>query len=442
MDRLPYRSHMPLAPTADQLPPRFAQAVRFWLKLGLISFGGPAGQIAILHTELVERRRWIKEGPFLHALNFCMLLPGPEAQQLVTYIGWRLHGLAGAITAGTLFVLPGAVVMAGLSWIAAAHGSWAPVAAVFYGIKPVVVAVIVHAVWRIGRRALTGIAPVALAVLAFVGIHVAELPFPVIIAAAALIGLAASRLARNPFARRRDEAEADAQAHGATGFRRLARIAIACFLLWLVPVGALVLALGFDPFGDVAVFFTKAAFVTFGGAYAVLPYVAEAGVHHYAWIGPVDMANGLALAESTPGPLILVTQFVGFFAGWNAASSALGQVGAGLIAAALTTYVTFLPCFLFILAGAPYVERLYGNRYAVSTLGAITAAVVGVVANLGVFLAQIVFLPHDRFDIVAVVTAVVPALVLFVRPIPVHWMVVAGALAGLGLWTAGVAMPA
>jgi chromate transporter len=416
-------------------------AFRFWLKLGMISFGGPAGQIAILHTELVDRRRWIAEGPFLHALNFCMLLPGPEAQQLVTYIGWRMHGLAGAVSAGSLFVLPGAVVMVGLAWIAAAHGDWAPVAAVFYGIKPVVVAIIAHAVWRIGRRALTGAVPVALAVLAFIGIYVLELPFPLIVLAAALVGLVASRLARNPFARPEGADEPDdmaAAGESRRGLARLARLLTVFVLLWIVPVGALVLALGAEPYGDVATFFTKAAFVTFGGAYAVLPYVADAAVEHYGWLSAADMTNGLALAESTPGPLILVTQFVGFFAGWTSGSGALAQIPAAVVAAAMTTYVTFLPCFLFILAGAPYIERLYGNRLAVSALGAITAAVVGVVANLGVFLAQIVFVPQGSVDAIAVALAALGAAVLFLKPVPVHWLVLAGALAGLALWSAGL----
>jgi chromate transporter len=416
-------------------------AFRFWLKLGMISFGGPAGQIAILHTELVDRRRWIAEGPFLHALNFCMLLPGPEAQQLVTYIGWRMHGLAGAVSAGSLFVLPGAVVMVGLAWIAAAHGDWAPVAAVFYGIKPVVVAIIAHAVWRIGRRALTGAVPVALAVLAFIGIYVLELPFPLIVLAAALVGLVASRLARNPFARPEGADEPDdmaAAGESRRGLARLARLLAVFVLLWIVPVGALVLALGAEPYGDVATFFTKAAFVTFGGAYAVLPYVADAAVEHYGWLSAADMTNGLALAESTPGPLILVTQFVGFFAGWTSGSGALAQIPAAVVAAAMTTYVTFLPCFLFILAGAPYIERLYGNRLAVSALGAITAAVVGVVANLGVFLAQIVFVPQGSVDAIAVALAALSAAVLFLKPVPVHWLVLAGALAGLALWSAGL----
>jgi len=424
---------------ASQHPPGLAQAVGFWLKLGMISFGGPAGQIAILHTELVERRRWIAEGPFLHALNFCMLLPGPEAQQLVTYIGWRLHGLAGALTAGGLFVLPGALVMAGLSWIAAAHGDWAPVAAVFYGIKPVVIAVIVHAVWRIGRRALTGIVPAMLAGLAFVGIFVVGLPFPLIVAVAALVGLGAHWLPRNPFARP-GGGEAPGPALGTTGLLRLTRLGVVFVVLWIVPVGAIVLALGAEPFGDIATFFTKAAFVTFGGAYAVLPYVAEAAVYHFYWLGPADMANGLALAESTPGPLILVTQFVGFFAGWTSGGAALGQTMGGLVAAALTTYVTFLPCFLFILAGAPYVERLYGNRLAVSALGAITAAVVGVIANLGVFLAQIVLFPAGSLDPIALALGLAAAAILFLRPLPVHWLVLAGAVAGLALWSADLAV--
>ena len=433
---------MPAPASADPARPTvpsFSRALRFWLKLGLISFGGPAGQIAILHDELVERRRWIAEGPFLHALNFCMLLPGPEAQQLVTYIGWRLHGIAGALAAGGLFVLPGAVIMLVLAWVAAAHGDWQPVAAVFYGIKPIVIAIIVHAVWRIGRRALTGPAAVVLAVLAFVGIFFLGVPFPVIVLAAALIGVAASRMTRDPFAPEipvSDEPNAKSETVAPGGAWRVLRLIAIFAVLWAVPVLAVVAVWGADPFTDVATLFTKAAFVTFGGAYAVLPYIADAAVYDYAWLDPGEMANGLALAESTPGPLILVTQYVGFFAGWTGVT---GSLASAVIAAALTTYVTFLPCFLFILAGAPYIERLHGNRLAASALGAITAAVVGVIANLGVFLGLVVLFPGGTVDWTSLVLTAVATLVLFVRPVATHWMVLVGAAVGLAVWYGGLA---
>ena len=417
--------------------PSFAEALRFWFKLGCISFGGPAGQIAIMQTELVDRRRWIGQREFLQGLSFCTLLPGPEAQQLAIYIGWRLHGTWGGVVAGTLFVLPGAAVLLALSWLAIAQREAAPVAAIFYGLKPVVIAVIAHAVWRIGSRTLKTWQALALAVAAFVAIYFAGVDFPWIVVAAGAIGWFAGWSGHSPFAAgghgpAAEEAAVEAGPMARPGLGRTAILATLFAVLWALPVGATILAWG-GPFPDIAELFTKAAFVTFGGAYAVLPYVAEAAVSDYAWLSPGDMLNGLALAETTPGPLILVLQYVGFFAGWNNPVAALGPGGTAVAAAALTTYVTFLPSFLFILAGAPYIVGLHENRAIGGALGAITAAVVGVILNLGVFLASAVFLPAPgRADWVAIVAAIVAFIALHHYKLAIHWLVIAGARAGLG----------
>ncbi|NBB82872.1 MAG: chromate efflux transporter, partial [Alphaproteobacteria bacterium] len=354
----------PAAADADPAPgrpperppaPSLREAIGYWARLGLTSFGGPAGQIAMMQTELVDRRGWIDQRRFLNALNFCMLLPGPEAQQLATFVGWRLHGLKGGLAAGTLFVLPGAVVLLALAWIAAAHGDVPAVAAVFEGVKPAVVAIIAAALWRIARRTLDGAAPVALAVLAFLGLYVFGVPFPVIVLGAGLIGLAAGRAGLAAFGRpNADDGPPAADPTEPTGpaeRRRLLRLLAVFAVLWAVPVAGVLAVLGTEPWAGVAWLFTKAAFVTFGGAYAVLPYIADQAVGTYGWLTPEDMIRGLALAETTPGPLILVTQFVGFFAGWTA-PGAMPPFAAATIAAVLTLYVTFLPCFLFIFAGA------------------------------------------------------------------------------------------
>ncbi|HYD30693.1 MAG TPA: chromate efflux transporter [Azospirillaceae bacterium] len=418
--------------------PTFTQALVYWLKLGCISFGGPAGQIALMQHELVDRRGWIDQTRFLHALNFCMLLPGPEAQQLATFIGWRMHGIAGGLAAGILFVVPGMLVLWALSWLAAAHGDTGPVAAVFSGIKPVVVAIIVHAVWRVGRRALKGAPAVALAAAAFVALFVFAVPFPLVILTAALAGIAASLADRHWFA----------LPHGAGGddnglpagpppsLTRLAVLALVFLTLWAVPVLAVVEAAGQEPFRGIAALFTKAAFVTFGGAYAVLPYIAHQAVHVYGWLTPAEMVNGLALAETTPGPLILVTQYVGFFAGWNQPGDG-SPLGAATLGAALTTYVTFLPCFFFIFAGAPYVERLIHVRWLTGALAAITAAVVGVVLNLGVFLGAAVIVPEGRLDLFAAVVALAALGGLARFGLAVHWAVLAGAALGVARLAVG-----
>ncbi|HYC04307.1 MAG TPA: chromate efflux transporter [Azospirillaceae bacterium] len=417
-------------------PPSLATAVMFWLKLGCINFGGPAGQIALMQTELVDRRGWIDQRRFLHGLNFCMLLPGPEAQQLATYVGWRMHGAVGGLVAGILFVLPGALAMLGLSWLAAAHGDLPWVKALFDGVKPVVVAIIAAALWRIGRRTLKGWAALALAAAAFVALYFLSLPFPLIVAAAALVGVVAARMGRDDLFAPAHHGEDPLATEVAPlpGIGRALLLAGLFLLLWVVPVGLLLLALGDEPYRDVAALFTKAAFVTFGGAYAVLPYIADAAVNQQGWLTPADMVNGLALAETTPGPLILVTQFVGFFAGWNN-PGALSPLAAGTVASGLTLYVTFLPCFLFILVGAPYVEALLRNRLAAAALAAVTAAVVGVILNLGVFLGAHVLMPEaGRVDWFAVALMLAGLAALLRLKLAVHWLVLAGALAGLARW--------
>ena len=419
-------------------PPRFADAVGLWLKVGLISFGGPAGQIAILHEELVDRRRWIDDRAFLTALNFCMLLPGPEAQQLATYLGLKLHGLKGALAAGGLFVLPGAVVLFALAWLAAAHGDWPPLQAAFKGMLPIVVALVAHAVWRIGSRTLKTPAAWILAVAAFIGLALAGIAFPWIIGAALLIGLIADRMGW-PIAPAAHPAPSDAAPPPVQGRRAALRFATytAIFgLLWALPVGAVLALAGPKPFADVALFFTEAAFVTFGGAYAVLPFVAQGAVAHYVWLSRAEMVHGLALAETTPGPLILVTQYVGFFAGWNAAlaghAGGLSPLAAGSIAAALTTWVTFLPCFYFVLVGAPLVERLARDRRAHAALSGVTAAVVGVIATLAVIIAREAFLPKGGVDFIAIVVALAAFLAAQRFKVGALWLVAGGAAYGIG----------
>lgn len=417
--------------------PSFSEALAFWFKLGCINFGGPAGQIAIMQSELVEKRRWIDQTSFLQGLNFCMLLPGPEAQQLATYAGWRLHGWAGAVTAGCLFVLPGALVLLCLAWIAAAYGGVGPVAAIFDGVKPMVVAIIAHAVWRIGRRSLHRWERVALAAAAFLAIWGLGIDFPWIVLAAGLIGILSTRLPGQPFAAeshgaRHGSAEGGKARPAPAGLRPLLLVLLYLVLL-VLPVGLVIIAFGRSPFLEIARFFTQAAFVTFGGAYAVLPYIAEAAVKTHGWLPAGEMLNGLALAETTPGPLILVTQYVGFFAGWNH-PGALSPAFAGTLAASLTTYVTFLPSIFFILIGAPYVVRLAGHPVLGAGLTAITAAVVGVILNLAAFMAEQVLFPGRAVDLFAVGLAVIALALLLRWNLAIHWLVAIGAAAGLGRW--------
>jgi chromate transporter len=375
-------------------------------------------------------------------LTFCTLLPGPEAQQLATYVGWRLHGTLGAVAAGGLFVLPGAILLFALSWAAAAGRDAAFVNAIFYGLKPVVIAIVAHAVWRVGRRALKSWQGAALAAAAFAAIYFAGIDFPWIVLAAGLIGWFAGRAGHSPFTvGGHGGFDAESAENGAApprGRRRIAILVAVFAVLWAVPVLGIVLAFSTPLFGHIAELFTKAAFVTFGGAYAVLPYVADAAVNDYGWLSPDDMLNGLALAETTPGPLILVLQYVGFFAGWNNPGS-YSPLLVAIVAAALTTYVTFLPSFLFILAGAPYIESLHDNKGVSSALGAVTAAVVGVILNLAVFLAEGVLIPGGtRIDWFAVALAAFALTVLLRFNIAIHWLVLAGGAIGLAARFSGL----
>lgn len=382
----------------NETHPTFGQAMRWWLKLGWINFGGPAGQIALMHDELVERRRWIGHARFMHALNYCMLLPGPEAMQLATYVGWLLHGTLGGVLAGILFVLPGAALMLALSVVYAHFGEVAWVEGIFYGVRAAVVAIVIAAVIRLGQKGVQTAALRALAACAFVAIFFFAVPFPLIVLGAALLGAIGARrwpnqLTAAAHAPARGDAGAAiddttvAAAHTRSSTRRAVNVVLVHLALWAAPLVALGTTVGFgSELVAVGVFFSIAAMVTFGGAYAVLAYVAQAGVER-AWLGPHDMTVGLGLAESTPGPLILSVQFVGYLAGASHAPAGWFAVDAGIVASLLTLWVTFVPCFLWILLGAPYIERLRGHRGLAGALTAVTSAVVGVVANLGVWLA-------------------------------------------------------
>jgi chromate transporter len=370
--------------------PTFGEAAKVWAKIGLLSFGGPAGQIALMHRILVDERRWISEPRFLHALNFCMLLPGPEAQQLATYVGWLLHGVRGGLVAGALFVLPGAAAMLVLSTIYALYGSTELLAGLFFGLKAAVLAIVVQAVVRIGKRALTTRPMQALAAAAFVAIFALHVPFPVIVLAAALVGYVATRAGSAAF-RAGGHGGGAADAHlvdpPAPRLTRTIATAAAWIALWLAPLGLMLAIVGPDDvFTRIAGFFSVMAVVTFGGAYAVLAYVAQAAVVTYSWLAPGEMLDGLGLAETTPGPLILVLEFVGFLAAFRS-PGALPPLLAGVLGASLTLWVTFVPSFLWIFVGAPYVERLRGNAALAGALSAVTAAVVGVILNLAVWFA-------------------------------------------------------
>ncbi len=391
---------------SEVAPVSFAQALKFWFRLGCISFGGPAGQIAIMHRELVEQRRWISEKRFLHALNFCMVLPGPEAQQLATYLGWLMHRTWGGVVAGALFVLPSLVLLIVLSWVYVAFGSLPWVAGIFYGIKPAVAALVLQAVHRIGSRTLKkpAVAPVLWAVAAssFIAIAVLNVPFPMVVVLAAITGwwgqkrwpaqfAGASKHGANAGGIHHTAAWIDddtpTPAHAQFSRERLLRLLAVGALLWLLPMAALVVWQGWDStLAQMGWFFTKAALLTFGGAYAVLPYVFQGAVEHFAWLNPAQMMDGLALGETTPGPLIMVVTFVGFVGGWT--TRVLGAdhlVWGAVLAALVVTWFTFLPSFIFILAGGPWVESTHGNLQLTAPLTAITAAVVGVIASLALF---------------------------------------------------------
>lgn len=397
------------------VPISFGEAFRFWLKLGFISFGGPAGQIAILHQELVERRRWISEQRFLHALNYCMLLPGPEAQQLATYIGWLMHRTWGGIVAGGLFVLPSVFILIGLSWIYMAFGNVPAVAGVLYSIKPAVTAIVVFAAYRIGSRALKNGVLWAVAAAAFFAIFAFDIPFPLIVLAAGLVGHVGSRIAPGKF---RAGGHGSAQqsyglaiidddtptpAHARFSWPKVLRIAVVGIGLWLLAMGLLVSLFGWHgTLTQMGWFFTKAALLTFGGAYAVLPYVYQGAVDHFHWLTGPQMMDGLALGETTPGPLIMVVAFVGFVGAWAKqvfAGDAL--LLAGVAGACVASFFTFLPSFLFILAGGPIVESTHGDLKFTAPLTGITAAVVGVILNLAMFFAYHVLWPagfNGSFD--------------------------------------------
>ncbi len=392
-------------------PPTFREAIRFWAKLGCISFGGPAGQIAVMHRELVERKRWIDEKRFLHALNFCMLLPGPEATQLATYCGWLLHGVRGGLAAGVLFVLPGALTLWGLSWIYVTHGALPEVAAVFHGLKAAVLAIVVAALLRVARRALTGPVAWGLAAAAFAALFFLRVPFPVVVFAALAVGWVGGRFAPQAFGVKPGADTGPADAAGAPGCAgQSGRVAVVGVALWFAPVLLAMVWPGGGVLAQLGWFFSKAAVVTFGGAYAVLPYVGQQAVEHFHWITPAQMLDGLAFAETTPGPLILVLQHVGFLAGWQHPGGLPPLLGATL-GAAVTTWVTFVPTYLFILVGAPWVERVRGEPRLAAALAAVTAAVVGVILNLTVWFAlQVIFpsaAPVDWFALAVAVAALV-----------------------------------
>ena len=386
--------------------PTFKEALRFWIKLGFISFGGPAGQIAIMHEFLVDKKKWISESKFLHALNYCMILPGPEAQQLAAYIGWLLHGTRGGLAAGILFVLPSMFILLGLSMIYVSFGNIPWIYAMFNGLKPAVIAIVVLALIKIGKKSLVGYFHYFIAIAAFIFIFFFNIPFPLIIVGAIAISALTRQFFPNIFAASQNniaERATDEKAYyinkntliPRTGFKllRLIRQIGLGILLWIVPlIGFYFLTSDFEFWSTLSVFFTKAALVTFGGAYAVLPYVAQVSVEKLNWLSQLQMIDGLALGETTPGPLIMVLVFVGFMAGHNHFGNSIAMGTLGLVT---TTFYTFLPCFLFIFAGAPLIERTQGNKKVKEILALVTAAVVGVILNLTIYLGKAVIFPKE-----------------------------------------------
>lgn len=444
-----------------------SEAFRVWSRVALLSFGGPAGQIAVMHRIIVEEKRWISESRFLHALNYCTLLPGPEAQQLATYIGWLMHRTLGGIMAGVLFVVPGVISIMALSYIYAAYGNVALVASLFFGLKAAVLAIVVEAVIRVGKRALRNATLIGLAGAAFVAIYFFDTPFPIIVFGAGAIGFVATRLGAQAFLGSGGHGPSksgghasesllgeELPAHARPSVSQATRVALVWLLLWLVPVAALLLTFGPDNvFSQIALFFSKMAMVTFGGAYAVLAYVAQQAVEHYHWLKPGEMLDGLGMAETTPGPLIMVLQFVGFMAAFRDPGS-LSPMAAGTLGGLLATWVTFTPCFLWIFLGAPFVERLRHNAALAGALAAITAAVVGVILNLSIW-----FAVHTLFRQVtqvrsyglsfdlpvltslnmwAALLAVGAALAIFRFKVGMIPVLVGCALAGVGLNMAGI----
>jgi chromate transporter len=439
--------------TLDQTAPEpitRGEAFSFWLKLGFISFGGPAGQIAIMHEELVERRRWISENRFLHALNYCMLLPGPEAQQLATYIGWLMHRTWGGIVAGGLFVLPSLFILVALSWVYMAFGHVPAIAGMFYGIKPAVTALVIHAAYRVGSRALKNGWLWSVAAAAFISIFAFNIPFPLIVLAAGTIGYFGGKYAPDKFktgghgssAKQFGPALIDdhtpTPSHALFTWKRFRQVLVVCLGLWVAAIGALTATYGWDAvLTQMAWFFTKAALLTFGGAYAVLPYVYQGAVDNYQWLTGPQMIDGLALGETTPGPLIMVVAFVGFVGGWTKAI--LGPESlflAGAVAATVVTFFTFLPSFFFILLGGPFIESTHGNLKFTAPLVGITAAVVGVIVNLAVFFAYHVLWPQGlsgRFEWASAVIGVAAAVALFRFKAGVIPVVLVSGIVGLAL---------
>jgi chromate transporter len=429
--------------------PTLSEAFWYWLKLGFISFGGPTGQIALMHTELVERRRWISEQRFLHALNYCMLLPGPEAMQLAVYIGWLMHRTRGGIMAGLLFVLPSLVILTGLSWIYLAFGDVPVVAGVLYGIKPAVVAIVLAAAWRIGSRSLKNRWLVGIAVLALIAITVFKLPFPLVVLSAALIGFAGGRWMPSKFQLGGGHADSKATygpaiidddsptpSHAYFSWPGLAMVAGTGIALVVLSWSLLAMATGMlNPLTQMGLFFTKAALLTFGGAYAVLPYVYQGAVTTYQWLTPAQMIDGLALGETTPGPLIMIVAFVGFVGGWT--KELFGSANlflAGAAGATVATFFTFLPSFIFILAGGPLVESTRDNIRLTAPLTAISAAVVGVIIGLAVFFAEQVFhlmLPLRDWDWIALTISLAAAIALLRYKVGTIKLILACAFLGL-----------
>jgi chromate transporter len=440
---------------ADSIPPPApvtqTQAFWYWLKLGFISFGGPAGQIAIMHQDLVEKKRWISERRFLHALNYCMVLPGPEAQQLATYIGWLMHRTWGGIIAGGLFVLPSFFILLALAWIYMAYGGVPAVAGVLYGIKPAVVAIVLFACYRIGSRTLKNALLWTISVLAFLAIFVFRLPFPAVVLAAGLIGYFGGRISPQHFkaggghgAINKDygaaliDDDTPTPTHALFSWAKLARIAVIGICIWLAVMTALLVIYGWEnTFTQMGWFFTKAALLTFGGAYAVLPYVYLGAVEHYHWLTPIQMIDGLALGETTPGPLIMVITFVGFVGGWSQQVFGADAVfTSAFIASAVATFFTFLPSFIFIFLGGPFIETTHGNLKLTAPLTAITAAVVGVIASLALFFAYHVFLPtgigKNGVDWFSVALTAIATLAIFRFKVGVIPVILASGLLGMG----------
>ncbi|MCY4753298.1 chromate efflux transporter [Pelomonas aquatica] len=436
-------------PSARPTPVRFWQALRFWLRLGFISFGGPAGQIAIMHAELVERRRWISERRFLHALNYCMVLPGPEAQQLATYIGWLMHRSWGGIVAGSLFVLPSLFILIGLSWLYVAHGKLVVVAGLFYGLKPAVTALVVHAAHRLGTRVLKNGWLWGIAAAAFFAIFAFDLPFPLIVLGAAAIGVVGGSWAPGVFATGGNGGKAEAgygpalidddtppPPHARFSWAGLARVLGIGLGLWGTAMALLAARFGWEgALTQMGWFFTKAALLTFGGAYAVLPYVYQGAVEQHQWLSGTQMIDGLALGETTPGPLIMVVAFVGFVGGWT--QQVFGPdalFAAGVAGSVLVTFFTFLPSFVFILAGGPLIETTHGKLKFMAPLTAITAAVVGGILNLALFFALHVLWPEGlsgRFDAVSALVSLAAGIALFGFDLGVMPLLGACAVAGL-----------